>query len=124
VRFSSIKDSDGDESHSADEEGISIHLGFPEDRNRGTLEADSVDVGLVKEWIECCDAAHAGKYHSIQDPWASIDAPINIITIDVVRQCLVEISGHSRHVALSYTWGKAERPFQTITNIFSDLCRK
>ncbi|KAF1972057.1 hypothetical protein BU23DRAFT_569539 [Bimuria novae-zelandiae CBS 107.79] len=81
-----------------------------------------IDSNQIHRWIDSCDRHHAGKCHSIADPWAKLEFATELLLIGIERQCLVKQPGSSKYVALSYHWAPADEDvFQTTRHIFDAL---
>ncbi|EUC41523.1 hypothetical protein COCMIDRAFT_8796 [Bipolaris oryzae ATCC 44560] len=87
---------------------------------------DNIDIAGIKRWIDLCDRDHTGKCHTITDPMDKMPQATGLLFIDVEKLCLVKQPKDAymdRYVALSYVWGTAKNPFQTLKANF-DLLSK
>ncbi|KAG6330062.1 hypothetical protein ID866_9026, partial [Astraeus odoratus] len=71
----------------------------------GRRMADTVDVELVKRWIQLCEREHGSACESVW--WKDDDGglPDFVRMVDVQQMALVTASPGCRYVALSYVWG-------------------
>lgn len=95
------------------------------DRGIGRLVGKHpIEKNLLRTWLHQCDECHAGRCHSILDPWGNIEKTPPLLLIDVEKMCLVrpcQIPGDAHYVALSYVWGPYTSPFQTLRNNLAQL---
>ena len=73
-----------------------------------TISDSTVDFELVKLWIGTCEAEHAetcGVLDTIPLKKKGSRETVDIILIDVTRDCLVRSTTQARYFALSYVWG-------------------
>ncbi|KAH6865775.1 heterokaryon incompatibility protein-domain-containing protein [Alternaria rosae] len=76
-----------------------------------------IDIEGIKKWISRCEKDHAGICHTITNPRTKMPDATELRFIDVEKHCLVkqlEHDGDGRYAALSYVWGTAVDPFQTV----------
>jgi hypothetical protein len=77
----------------------------------------------IGTWVDFCNKNHAGTCHSVTKPWWNFAALEHLILMDVTRCCLVRGKPADEYMALSYVWGTAEKPFQTLLENFNELCQ-
>lgn len=79
-----------------------------------SVDPQWVDVGLVKEWITTCDAAHGVQCKQV--PWLRHLEPIRPkYLIDTLEMCIVGGEQiEAEYIALSYQWGQTETLRNTI----------
>jgi hypothetical protein len=65
----------------------------------------SVDIGLLKRWIQICENGHRGRCETVW--WRSAEdvLPKSVRVLDVARMAIVPAPPACRFVALSYVWG-------------------
>lgn len=73
----------------------------------------SVDVGLVREWLE-----RSGGECGTRDGGAE-GGTDGVLFVDLAGECLGEMSPGSSYVALSYVWGRVAQPVTTLANVAS-----
>jgi hypothetical protein len=78
------------------------------------VDPEWIDVGLVKEWITTCDAAHGVQCKQV--PWLKHLEPIRPkYLIDTLEMCIVGGEQiEAEYIALSYQWGQTETLRNTI----------
>ena len=77
-----------------------------------------INIGGIKRWISRCEKDHGGVCHTITNSRTTMPDATDLRFIDVEKLCLVrqpEHDGDCRYAALSYVWGAAGDPFQTVT---------
>lgn len=90
---------------------IDLALPSPDPRPSTTADPNWIDLDRVKNWVRYCDAAHAGRCHTLAD-WADVAPPslAPLLLVDVNARCLVEVDVSvgtgPRYTALSYVWGR------------------
>ena len=62
-----------------------VRLGFVAARNEASLQARTIDLGIIKQWARDCDTEHAGFCHSITNLWKTIPPATGLLLIDVER---------------------------------------
>ena len=65
------------------------------------FDTRQIDIGMVRQWINCCQISHGDHCSSSELPLPSHQ----IYLIDVEESCLVLAAAESRYIALSYVWG-------------------
>ncbi|KAF2818950.1 HET-domain-containing protein, partial [Ophiobolus disseminans] len=78
----------------------------------------------LRTWLHQCNEHHGGDCHSILDPWARIDKIHPLLLVDVQQMCLIgqsQTPEDALYVALSYVWGPAASPFQTLRSNLAQL---
>ncbi|KAH7398411.1 heterokaryon incompatibility protein-domain-containing protein [Pyrenochaeta sp. MPI-SDFR-AT-0127] len=94
-------------------EGVAVAIG-----------QQSIDLGRIKRRMDTCDASHAGFCHSLVQPYEKVERATNLHFIDVERRCLVDQPNQEcQYLALSYVWGPAINPFQTLISNYSQLSK-
>lgn len=85
-------------------------LAYPTAR---ACDPQQLDIGLLRKWIDRCQASHGSKClsHTISPP------SHQIYLIDNEAGCLVHKSADCRYVALSYVCGQIPRPHTTKSNL-------
>jgi len=76
-----------------------------------------IDIEGIKRWISRCETGHAGICDATTDSRTKIPGATDLRFIDVEKRCLVKQSEHDhecQYAALSYVWGTAVTPFQTV----------
>lgn len=100
-----------------------VRLGFVAAQNEASLQASTIDLGLIKHWARDCDTQHAGFCHAVADPWKTMTPATGLLLIDIERRCLVRRSDHCRYLALSYVWFNAEDQLRTTRANFEALSK-
>jgi hypothetical protein len=84
--------------------GKGLFLGRP-------IDTVKTDAALIQRWIALCEKSHGDFCKS-----KTTNIPLSksfFGVIDVKEMCLTKLPPHAKYIALSYTWGKGIRPFQT-----------
>ena len=76
-----------------------------------------VDFKLMRRWLKDCDHNH-GPSCNHPRPGNRIKAEIDLIFIDVVKECLVFGSSSDEYLVLSYTWGKTDMCMTLLDNFY------
>jgi len=82
-----------------------------------SLFDQEINIGGIKRWISICEKDHGGVCHIITNSRTKMPDATDLSFIDVEKLCLVKQSEHGgdcRYAALSYVWGAAGDPFQTV----------
>lgn len=66
---------------------------------------DTMDIHLVKRWINLCEHAHGEACSTVWWKSGDEDLPEFVRMLDVVQMALVHAGRGCRYVALSYVWG-------------------
>jgi hypothetical protein len=72
------------------------------------VDTQWIDVGLLKQWIATCDAAHGDRCR--QSSWLKhLEAVRPKYLVDTTEMCIVEGERiESEYIALSYQWGQTK----------------
>jgi len=76
-----------------------------------------IDIEGIKKWISRCETDHTGICAATTNSRTKTPGTTDLRFIDVEKRCLVKQSEHDedwRYAALSYVWGTAVNPFQTV----------
>ena len=87
------------------------------DTLRDSLFDREMEIEGIKGWISQCEKEHEGICHTFTNSRTKMPDAKDLRFIDVEKLCLVEQSEHDsdgRYAALSYVWGTAVDPFQTV----------
>jgi hypothetical protein len=77
-----------------------------------SVETVKPDAALIRRWIGFCEDSHGDLCKSASTtPTLLSKAFFGVI--DVKDMCLTKLPQNGRYIALSYTWGKDQHPFQT-----------
>jgi len=80
---------------------------------------ENIDLAQVQSWISRCDSEHGPDCHADHKR-----SPIHqLFFIDVHDLCIVANNSRVKFTALSYVWGKAQSPFQTLKSNKEELCQ-
>jgi len=82
-----------------------------------SLLDQEMDIEGIKRWISKCEKDHAGICHTLTNSRTKMPDATDLRFIDVEKLCLVmqsEQDSDGRYAALSYVWGTAVEPFQTV----------
>ncbi|KAH8585749.1 heterokaryon incompatibility protein-domain-containing protein [Bisporella sp. PMI_857] len=82
------------------------------------IENASIDVELVKKWINLCRTKHNCSTMTIKGS-SSRSLPPGFMVIDVLRNCLSSLPVSSTYLALSYVWGESVKFKTTSKNVGS-----
>lgn len=111
--------------YDSDQSIMLIHAGEQPDAFEAigvAVDQQRINLDRARTWISNCNRNHGGNCHTIADPWAKIEHATNLHFIDVERRCLVKQPGNEcRYLALSYVWGVAANPFQTVISNYREL---
>lgn len=77
-----------------------------------------IDFKLMRRWLRDCDHNHGPSCNHLR-PGNRIKTEIDLIFIDVVKECLVFGSSSDEYLVLSYTWGKTEM-YMTLLDNFDE----
>ncbi|WYZ42277.1 hypothetical protein EsH8_V_001172 [Colletotrichum jinshuiense] len=77
-----------------------------------------INFKLMRRWLKDCDHNHGPSCNHLR-PGNRIKTEINLIFIDVVKECLVFGSSSDEYLVLSYTWGKTEM-YMTLLDNFEE----
>jgi hypothetical protein len=87
-------------------------------------EDELIDLSLLQQWVKRCDNQHSNTCHSFGNSWKRLDYAKSLILIDVEKRCLVQRSGRTSYLALSYVWGENhQEAFQTTVSNLANLCQ-
>jgi len=88
---------------------------------RGRLIPEMIDPKLILRWLRRCEERH-GKYckptHIATSPHPALS--VQFAVIDVIKQCLVDITPGDSYIALSYVWGQ-NNDVRTIKSLVSEF---
>ncbi|KAH7095119.1 heterokaryon incompatibility protein-domain-containing protein [Paraphoma chrysanthemicola] len=93
---------------------------FPSEKYGRVWLADTLDLSLVKSWMEKYNS-HSACDRSNCD--VSSPKPTSLLLIDVNDDCLTASSSEATYLALSYVWGRIASFETTKTNIRSLCCK-
>lgn len=65
-----------------------------------------INFGMVASWLEHCETVHGTRCVRRDSP-LRLPKPIDVIVVDVFRNCLTTKTTTTRYFALSYVWGNA-----------------
>ena len=71
-------------------------------------EGQQVNIVQLKQWLNNCDHNHGSICNSHRGSGPRYAAEIPIVVIDVVDDCLVEITSAVKYFTLSYVWGSVD----------------
>jgi hypothetical protein len=84
----------------------------------GPAFGHQLNVGMVRGWLQECEQLHVSC--GMMDEAASRKEELDLILIDVRKECLVHATSKFKYVALSYVWG-ATRMLQTTKSNIDEL---
>lgn len=71
-------------------------------------DGQRVDMVQLKQWLNNCDHNHGSVCNSYRGGGQRYAADIPIVVINVIDECLVEVTSAVKYFTLSYVWGAAE----------------
>jgi hypothetical protein len=94
---------------------------IPEDDLGRPYDPMHIDVGVLRNWIHCCDATHGEICHSLPTLFSGYPPRSlrSLNLIDLKRECIATMPWleNLRYVALSYVWGAVETAKASRDNI-------
>ncbi|KAF8462859.1 heterokaryon incompatibility protein-domain-containing protein [Kalaharituber pfeilii] len=95
----------------------------------GRRVGETVDRGLIKQWMSLCHKYHGKKCEDAWWRWSESPGkrklPPSVRMLDVVDMCLVPASDDCRFVALSYLWGAdLDFSYSTKKATYEERCKK
>ncbi|EGN96376.1 hypothetical protein SERLA73DRAFT_39921, partial [Serpula lacrymans var. lacrymans S7.3] len=71
----------------------------------GRRVGDTIDIGLVKKWLDLCEREHGDVCESVWWRGSDKNLPKGVRMLDVTCMSIVHAPPGCRYVALSYLWG-------------------
>ena len=73
-----------------------------------TLDGQEADIVQLQQWISNCDHNHGSLCNNYRGRGPRYITDVSLIVIDVVDNCLAEVTSAAKYFTLSYVWGAAE----------------
>jgi hypothetical protein len=90
----------------------------PLDERGRLFDTHHIDIGIIKNWIHCCDETHGEAcLQSMVTRLAPESMPPRLLLVDLAQECLVYGTLDDQYIALSYVWGQVDTLKTSTTNL-------